>query len=404
MTEVFTNFVSYYIIITRKERKFVDMEVIKGFKIRIYPNKEQKILIKKHFGCCRKIWNIMLDKSINSYKNYNKFLSCYDLIKELTLVKKEKDYFFLKEVSNKSLETICRDLSKRISLFAENTINKPKFKSKKKSKLSYPVRSDVFCLVNEKHFKIEKLGKVKFKTDFKFEINQFGFKNVRLSKEGNKYYVSFSLEIESQEKELNEYKLGIDLGIKEHAVCFCNNESYFLRNINKDEKMKKLFREVKLLQRSISRKYLQNKQGNKFIKTKNILKEEEKLRKLYRKISNIRRNYIHQITRSLVNLLPQEIIVETLNVSGMLKNHRLAKHIQQQNFFTFKQILKYKAEWLNIKFIEVSQWYPSSKTCSKCGYIKKNLKLKDRVYKCNECDLKLDRDLNAAINLANYTT
>ena len=389
----------------RKERKFVDMKVIKGFKIRIYPDKSQKILIEKHFGCCRKIWNIMLNLQNHNYKKENKYLSCYEMMNLLPNLKKQSEYQYLQDISASSLQEVCKDLDKSF----KNCFNKiskfPKFKSKKFSKKSYPVCSGRFYFKTARLLQIQKLGKVKFKTDFNFNLektHEDGFKNVRLSKEGNKYYVSFSLEIENQEKELNDYKLGIDLGIKEQAVCFCNDESYFFRNINKDEKMKKLFREVKLLQRSISRKYLQNKQGNKFIKTKNILKEEEKLRKLNRKISNIRRNYIYHIINKLINLLPQEIIVETLKVNNMVKNHKLAKHIQQQNFYTFKQILKYKAEWLGIKFTEVSQWYPSSKTCNKCGNIKKELTLNDREYICEKCNFEIDRDLNAAINLANY--
>ena len=403
--EVFTNFVSYYIIMARKEREFVNMKVIKGFKIRIYPNKNQRILIEKHFGCCRKIWNIMLNLQNHNYKKENKYLSGYEMINLLPNLKKQSEYQYLQEVSIKSLQEVCRDLDKSFRGCFNKISKFPKFKSKKFSKKSYPVCSGRFYFKTARLLQIQKLGNVKFKTDFNFNIGKTyegKFKNVRLSKEGNKYYVSFSLEIESQEKELNDYKLGIDLGIKEQAVCFCNDKSYFFSNINKDEKMKKLFNEVKLLQRSISRKYLQNKQGNKFIKTKNILREEEKLRKLNKKISNIRRNYIHQITRSLVNLLPQEIIIETLNVKGMLKNHTLAKYIQQQNFFIFKQILKYKAEWLNIKFTEVDRWYPSSKTCSKCGNIKKGLTLNDREYICEKCNLVIDRDLNAAINLVNY--
>ena len=130
----------------------------------------------------------------------------------------------------------------------------------------------------------------------------------------------------------------------------------------------------------------------------------KRLQKVYRKISNIKADYIHKTTRKLVNLLPQEIIVEDLNVSNLIRNSKISNALFQQNLFMFKNLLNYKAEWKGIKFTIADRFYPSSKTCNKCGYIKRNLKLNDRVYICDKCNLKIDRDLNAAINLANYTT
>ena len=379
--------------------------IIKGHKIRIYPNKEQRILIEKHFGCCRFIWNYMLNLQNKLYKETGKHYRVFDTIKLVNNIKQQESYNWLYEVSNASLQEICRDLDKAFNRFFNKISNYPKFKSKKTDTKSYPVRDDRFYFKTKKLLKIEKLGLIKYKTDLNFELNISKFKNVRLSKEGNKYYISFVLEYENQVPELNDYKLGIDLGVKELAVCFCtNNESYFFENINKSEKMKKLFNEVKLLQRSIMRKYRQNKQGDKFIRTKNILKEMKRLQKVYRKISNIKADYIHKTTRKLVNLLPQEIIVEDLHISNLIRNNKISNALFQQNLFMFKNLLSYKAEWQGIKFTIADRFYPSSKTCSKCGYIKKDLKLKDRIYKCNECDLILDRDLNAAINLANYTT
>lgn len=376
--------------------------IIKGHKIRIYPNKEQKILIEKHFGCCRFIWNYMLNKQNETYKLTHNHLRLYDTVKLITELKQNDDYRWLYDVSNSSLQEICSDLDKAFQRFFKQISKYPKFKTKKNKSKSFPVRDDRFYFKTEKLIRVEKIGFIKCKTDFSFELNSSKFKNVRLSKDENKYYISFVLEYENQIPELNDFKLGVDLGVKELAVCFCNNESYFFENINSTEKMKKLFNEVKLLQRSISRKYRQNKQGNKFIRTKNIEKEMIKLRKRYKKISDIKKNYINQITRKLVNLNPKEIIVEDLQVSNLIKNSKLSNALFQQNLFMFKNILKYKSEWNNIKFIEANRFFPSSKTCSNCGYIKPKLLLKERVYKCEKCNFEIDRDLNAAINLANY--
>ena len=217
----------------------------------------------------------------------------------------------------------------------------------------------------------------------------------------NKYFISFGLECENQTRELNDYSMGIDLGVKDLAVISYGENSLVFHNINKSSKVKKLYRELKHLQRSISRKYETNKQGNKYVKTNNIIKAEEKLRKINKKISDIRNNYIHQTTHKLIELLAKRVVMEKLNVLGMMKNKHLAKVIGEQNFYKFIEYMKYKCEWNGIEFIQVDRFYPSSKKCSCCGNIKKDLKLSDRVYVC-KCGLNIDRDLNAAVNLKNY--
>ena len=156
------------------------------------------------------------------------------------------------------------------------------------------------------------------------------------------------------------------------------------------------------LQRSISRKYEANRVGRKYMKTNNIAREEEKLRKIYSKQSNIRNNYIHQCTHHLVSLLPRRVVMEDLNVSGMMKNHHLAKSIQQQCFYEIRRQMQYKCEWNGIEFILADRFYPSSKTCSRCGCIHSGLKLKDRIFVCPECGLTIDRDYQAALNLMRY--
>ena len=375
--------------------------MIKGYKIRIYPNKEQKIHIEKHIGACRFIWNYMLNLQNENYKAGNKYISRFDMIRSLTSLKKQKEYQWLNEVSMSSLQNICTDLDKDFKGFFDKEHKYPNFKSKKKSKKSYPVCESRFYFKDSKHIQIQKLGVVKYKTDFKIPIGKHKFSNVRLSKELNKYFISFGLECENQTRELNDYSMGIDLGVKDLAVISYGESSLVFHNINKSSKVKNLYRELKHLQRSISRKYETNKQGNKYVKTNNIIKAEEKLRKINKKISDIRNNYIHQTTHKLIGLLPKRVVMEKLNVLGMMKNKHLAKAIGEQNFYKFIEYMKYKCEWNGIEFIQVDRFYPSSKKCSCCGNIKKDLKLSDRVYVC-KCGLNIDRDLNAAINLKNY--
>lgn len=375
--------------------------MIKGYRIRIYPNKEQKILIEKHIGCCRFLWNYMLSLQNENYEKGNKYISRYDMIRSLTLLKKQEEYLWLNEVSNTSLQNICIDLDKDFKGFFKKLNGYPKFKSKKKSKKIYPVCCNRFYFKDNIHIQIQMLGIVKCKTDFKVPIGKHKFSNVRLSKELNKYFISFGLECENQVRKLNDYSMGIDLGVKELAAVSYGDDSLIFYNINKSSKMRKLNRELKHLQRSVSRKYEENRQGNKYIKTNNIIKLEKKIYKINRKISNIRTNYIHQTTHKLVELLPKRVVMENLNVSGMMKNKHLSEAIAEQGFYRFISYMKYKCEWNGIEFIQVDRFYPSSKTCSCCRKVKKDLKLSDRIFKC-ECGAEIDRDINAAINLKNY--
>lgn len=190
--------------------------------------------------------------------------------------------------------------------------------------------------------------------------------------------------------------IGIDLGIKELAVC---SDKVTYSNINRTDRVKRLEKAKHRKQRQISRKYEKNKQGSKYVKTKNIVKAELALLKLNHKLTNIHNDYIHKVTTDIVKREPSFIVIEDLNVKGMLKNKHLSKSVQQQNFYRFREILEYKAENAGIKLIIADRFYPSSKTCSHCGSIKSDLKLKDRVFKCNSCGLVIDRDYNASLNL-----
>ena len=374
--------------------------MIKSFKIRIYPTKAQEELIWKHIGSCRYIWNWMLAKQKELYAAGEKHLSSFSMMKLLTPLKNDGEHEWLYDVSNASLQIVCQDLQQAYKCFFKKISGFPKFKSRKHSKPSYPVRQNIWFSGNI--VTIAKLGKVKFKTDFTFpEGIGHKFSNPRITNRNGKWILSFGMECENQTPKLTDVSMGIDLGIKDLAIAECNGQIVF-HNINKSKKMKELRKKQKHLQRSIARKYEANKQGKKYIKTKNIERLENKLRKLYCHISNIRQNYIHQCTHALVSLLPSRVVMEDLNIQGMMKNRHLASAIQKQCLYEFIRQMRYICEWNGIEFIQANRFYPSSKTCSCCGNVKRDLKLSDRIYKCDICGLKIDRDYNAAINLSKY--
>lgn len=174
------------------------------------------------------------------------------------------------------------------------------------------------------------------------------------------------------------------------------------QNINKTQKVRKIKKQLKKLQRQMSRKYEMNRSGNKYIKTNNIIKLEKKINKLQKHLNNIRLDYRHKVTTEIVKIKPFRVVVEDLNVSGMMKNKHLSKAVQEQSFYETLTMLEYKCNKYGIEFVKADRWFPSSKMCSCCGSIKKQLSLSDRIYKCNECGLVIDRDKNASINLSRY--
>ena len=226
------------------------------------------------------------------------------------------------------------------------------------------------------------------------------YSNPRVKFDGKYWILSFAIDVEYEVKEeLTDMSIGIDIGVKDLAIC-SNGEVF--KNINKTHEVKRLEFKLRRMQRQVSRKYEMNKKQDKFVKTNNIRKLEKKIKQVHSRLANIRLNHIHQATNSIVKTKPYRVVMEDLNVSGMMKNKHLSKAIQQQCLFEFARQMKYKCKKYGIEYIEADRWYPSSKTCSCCGNIKKDLKLKDRVYKCDNCGMVLDRDWNASINLAMY--
>ena len=325
------------------------------------------------------------------------------MIRLLTPLKNDGKHAWLYEVSCASLQRICGDVDKAYRMFFKKKTGFPKFKSRKRNKINFPIDFTKLWFDESCFSHISKFGKIKFKTDFNLPIGKgYKFINPRISNVNNKWILSFGMECESQVFSLNDYNVGIDLGIKDSAIVVYNDKKLVFKNINKSKKIRMYEEQIRHTQRSISRKYEANKKGSKYVKTKNIEKEEDKLRKLYARISNIRDNYIHQSTRKIISLLPKKIIMEDLNIVGMMKNKHLSKAIQDQCLSEWIRQIKYKSEWMSIEFIQVDRFFPSSKTCHSCGCINHNLKLKDRTFVCPDCGYTEDRDYNAALNLMSY--
>lgn len=377
--------------------------MIRGFKIRIYPTKEQEQKLWQHVGASRWIYNFMLDEQQRRYESGEKHMSAFDMNKYLTVVKKRPEYAWLYEVSNAMLQRTCADLAEAYKRFFSKKSGYPKHKSRKCSKASFPLRIGGMWF-EERVAHIPCIGKMKYKTDRALPFGrETKFSNPRISFVRNKWILSFGMECESQVLELTDSPMGIDLGVKDLAIVAFNDERIVFRNINKSKRIRKLKRQLRYHQRKVSRKYEANRIGKRYVKTENIMKEEAIIRRIHEQITGIRMNYLHQVTHALVSLLPKRVVMEDLNVSGMLKNRHLSKAIQEQCLYEFLRQMRYKCEWSGIEFIQADRFFPSSKTCSGCGTIKKNLSLRDRTYICDCCGLEIDRDYNAAINLMRYT-
>lgn len=367
-------------------------------KVRLYPTEIQEQKLWQSVDTARFIYNWTLARQEENYKDGGKFISDNELRKEITQLKKN-ELSWLKEVSNNIAKQAVKDACDSYKRFFKGFSDKPKFKSRKKSKPSF-YNDNCKLKVKKNLVNIEKVGWVKIKEQIPIGVK---YSNPRISFDGKYWYLSVGIERELPKVELTNESIGIDVGVKDLAIC---SNGMTFKNINKAKKVKRLKRLLKRKQRKVSRKYEINKiKGGEnrcqYKKTNNIIKLEKDIKLLHRRLANIRSNHIHQATNKIVKTKPSRVVMETLNIKGMMKNRHLSKAIQEQCLYDFKVKMKYKCEFYGIDFVEADKWYPSSKTCSKCGAIKKDLKLKDRVYQCS-CGLSIDRDLNASINLSRY--
>lgn len=375
--------------------------MIKGFKTMIYPTKEQADKIIKFCNAARFAYNWAIALEEENYKKGEKFIGGYELNKQFTQFKKQEGNEWLKEISSRALKIAILNAATAYENFFNKRTSCPKFKSKKHSAMSCATH-ETSTIIERKRIRCEKLGWIK---SHKHNIpigDNVKYSNQKLSFDGDNFWFSVSVEMDdydNNDKRKTE-PIGIDLGIKTLATC-SNGKLYDKPNVKQYKK--KLAR----LQRKASRQYQKmldegGRTKTKFSqlpKSKNLLKLESEIRKIYRRINNILTTNIHTITKELVNLNPTAIVIEDLNVKGMMKNRHLSEKVKEAKFYEFRRQLEYKCLWYRVDLIIADRWYPSSKTCSNCGCIKDKLSLSERTYVCNECGSIIDRDLNAAINL-----
>ncbi len=378
----------------------------RAYKIEINPTDDQKSKIHQTIGVSRFIYNFYIAHNKEIYEKEGKFVSGMDFSKWLNneYIPNNQDKKWIKEVSSKATKQAIMNGDKAFKDFFKKAKGFPRFKKKKNQdvKAYFPKNNKTDWTLERHRVKIPTLGWVRLKEFGYIPVNSI-VKSGTVSQKADRYYVSILVE-ETYIKisNPNNEGLGIDLGIKEFAICSNGNK---FKNINKTSTVKKIEKKLKREQRKLSRKYESLKIRNKNIKEgratrQNIQKQVVKVQRLHQRLANIRTDYINKTVFSIIKQKPSYITIEDLAVSNMMKNKHLSKAISSQKFFEFKTKLMSKCKQNNIELRIVDRFYPSSKTCSNCGKIKKDLKLSDRIYKC-DCGFTIDRDLNASINLKN---
>ncbi len=375
----------------------------------LLPNNKQKTKLFAYANTARFAYNWALAREQEHYENGGTFLSDGDLRKELTQLKKTEAYSWLKAISNNVTKQAIKDAVEAYRKFFQGHTSFPRFKSRKHSIPKF-YQDTAKIKFTSTHVKVEGFASSRKKNKQKLNWIRLAEKgripidvkyyNPRIKFDGINWWITVGIEYEDSMTLPTRDGIGIDLGIKDLAICSDRDKPY--KNINKTQKIGKLKKKKRRLQRSISRKYEKNKKGESYCKTSNIIKREKELLKLNHRLTNIRHNYLHQTTTAIINRKPRFIVLEDLNVKGMMKNQHLSKAIAEQCFYEFYRQIEYKSSWNNITFIIADRFYASSKRCSCCGTVKKDLKLSDRIYKCKNCNIVMDRDKNASINLYNY--
>lgn len=384
-------------------------------KIRLKPTEEQINLFIKSCGVARWAYNFMLSEKERVYNEYlsngktgNKTITKGEVRKYINNVLKPTTHCWLKEVGSNVMKQAVKDADMAYKDFLKGIKGKPKYKSKHKDKLSFYVNYETLTKKNN-GFHGEKIGFVKTSEPLPHIPKETKYLNPRITYDNKYWYLSVVYDVPELSTELTNESKGIDLGIKELAVC---SDGKFYKNINKTKKMKQLKKKLKKEQRKLSKKIQNNileydKNHKPIFKKplsecKNIQKQKHIIQLLNRRLNNIRNNHLHQTTTEIVKTKPSRIVIETLDVKNMMKNKYLANSIAEQKFFEFKRQIRYKTKRYGIELIEVPLFYPSSKICSNCHSVKNDLNLSDRIYYCNHCGNVIDRDFNAAINLSNY--
>ena len=380
--------------------------MLKSFKTEINPTEEQKARIRKTIGTCRYVYNFYLGHNKALHDNGEKFMTgkSFSLWLNNEYIPDNPDKTWIREVYSKAVKKSIEDGCAAFTRFFKHQRDFPKFKKKGKSDVKmYFVRNNPKDCVCERHrLKIPTLGWVRIKEKGYIPTTKDGYviKSGTVSIKAERYYVSVLVELPDNKTADNSNEgIGIDLGLKDFATV-SNGKTY--KNINKSAKLKKLEKQLIREQRSLSRKYENSKRGESTQRA-NIQKQKLKVQKLHHRIDNIRTDYINKTIAEIVKTKPSYITIEDLNVKGMMKNRHLSKAVASQKFYEFRIKLQAKCNENGIELRVADRWYPSSKTCHCCKNIRKDLKLSDRIFKC-DCGYIEDRDFNAALNLRDATT
>ena len=360
--------------------------MLKAYKYKLEPTTEQKVLIEKHIGSCRYIYNWALSLKVKSYEETGKSLSQFDINKRITSLKVENKW--LGEVNSQSLQGMTRNLESAFTRFFREKKGFPNYKSKKNPVQSFPVPQHYSVDFENNTVKLPKIGVVKAELHRVFEGK---LKTATISKSRTgKYYISILVdngkELPAKQPFTEVTTIGVDVGIKDFAVLSTGEK------IENPKYLKSSLKRLKVLQKRVSRK----QKGSK-----NREKAKQRLAVLHDKITNQRNDFQNKLSFRLVSE-NQAIALETLNVKGMIKNHHLAQAISDSAWSSFVIKLEYKAEWFGKTILRIGQFEPSSKVCNVCGYHKSDLTLKDREWTCPDCKTKHDRDINAAINIKKF--
>ena len=369
--------------------------MIKTYKVELAPNNKQRSLLYQAAGTARWAYNWALANEKAHYAECGKFLFDGELRKRLTQLKKT-EFSWLHRYSDNVTKQAIKDCTIALKHFFKGNAQFPTFKSKHRTKPSF--YHDPWKLkVAETHVQLEKIGRIRLKERSRIPLGE-SYQNPRITCDNGRWYISVAVDVECTEATETAPPIGIDLGVKDLAVI---SDGRVFKNINKRRLLKRLERRKKRLQRRASRHY-ERMVKSRCKKSRGLLNLEKQIRSVNQKIRDQRTNHIHQMTAKLVKTKPEFIVIEDLNVDGMLKNHRLARVVQDNRFAEVRRQLEYKCEWYGVRLIVADRFYPSSRLCSECGHKKPDLKLSDRVYRCSECGNVMDRDRNAAINLMQY--
>lgn len=395
-------------------------KITKGTKIRLLPTKEQENLFWRSAGTARWAYNYFLSENERVYNDWlangqtgKKYISEGDVRKHINNVLKKTTHTWLREIGSNVMKQAVKDANLAMQRFFSGLSGYPKYKSRHKSKISFYVNYESLKKT-QNGFRGEKIGFVKTASPLPKIGKDKKYVNPHISYDGRYWYLSVGYDVATEQVELTTESIGIDLGIKDLAI-IANTSGELtdkVKNINKTSRVKKLKKRLRRMQRKVSRKLEKNIKGytknrrpiwkTSLKQCQNIQKQNNIIRRIHKHLNDIRNNHVHQATSAIVKLKPYRIVMEDLNVKGAMKNRHLSKAIDEQKWYEFKRQIQYKAEMHGIAFVEADRWYASSKTCSHCGYVKKDLKLSDRIYRCPSCGAIIDRDINAAINLANY--